>query len=195
MNSRRSLRTRLREARRELPAGRRADAARAVCTALLSNPRTRKAERIGAFVAFDAELDPAPFVAAARALGREIHLPVLGADGRLDFVRHAADQPLFPNRYGIPEPKRGPGAAPQFLDLVLVPLVGFDGAGNRLGMGAGFYDRTFAFRLGRDHWTGPLLIGLGYECQRVDKLTRQPWDVPLDGVATENGLVLFDGNG
>ena len=77
------------------------------------------------------------------------------------------------------------------LDLVLVPLVGFDDQGTRLGMGGGFYDRSFATRLFRRYWRKPRLIGVAYELQRVAHLDRQPWDVALDGVVTEQRLYLF----
>ena len=170
----------------------RAQAAMTAAAALSGSPAARNASRIAAFVAVDAELDPGPFIAAAREAGRQIFLPVLGPrPGRLDFVRAEAGTPLFPNRYGIPEPGPGQTIGAQFLDLVLVPLVGFDEAGNRLGMGAGYYDRTFAFRRGRRHWFGPTLIGYAYECQRVDALPEMPWDVPLDGVVTEEGVQMF----
>ena len=75
---------------------------------------------------------------------------------------------------------------------MLVPLVGFDGAGNRLGMGAGYYDRTFAFRHARRHWRGPRLIGVAYDCQEVDAIDDRAWDVPLDGVVTESGVRMFE---
>ena len=71
------------------------------------------------------------------------------------------------------------------LDLVLVPLVGFDPQGNRLGMGGGFYDRTFAYRGRRKHTSRPCLIGLAHECQRVEHLPCAGWDIPLDGVITD----------
>ncbi len=192
MTSANSLRRTLRARRREQPRAFRDQAALAAAAALTSSPAARNAHRIGAFVAVDAELDPGPFVAAVREAGRQVFLPVLGPrPGCLSFVRAEAGDPLIPNRYGIPEPRSGPSVAAQFLDLVLVPLVGFDEVGNRLGMGAGYYDRTFAFRRLRRQWFGPLLIGYAYECQRVDALPEMPWDVPLDGVATEDGVQLF----
>ncbi len=192
MTSANSLRRTLRERRRAQPRAFRDQAALAAAAALASSPAARNARRIAAFAAVDAELDPGPFVAAVRDAGRQIFLPVLGPrPGCLSFVRAEAGDPLSPNRYGIPEPQSGASANPQFLDLVLVPLVGFDDAGNRLGMGAGYYDRTFAFRRGRRHWFGPLLIGVAYECQRIDLLPAMPWDVPLDGVVTEDGLQMF----
>jgi 5-formyltetrahydrofolate cyclo-ligase len=72
------------------------------------------------------------------------------------------------------------------LDVVLLPLVAFDRRGNRLGMGGGFYDRTFAPR-GRGRVSAPRLIGLAHGFQQVAELVDQPWDVPLRGVLTDSG--------
>lgn len=192
MTSADSLRRTLRARRRAQPKAFRDQAALAAAAALAGSGVARNARRVAAFVAVDAELDPGPFVAAVRPSRRQIFLPVLGPrPGTLSFVRVEAGDLLEPNRYGIPEPRPGVSANAKFLDLVLVPLVGFDDTGNRLGMGAGYYDRTFAFRRGRRHWFGPLLIGFAYECQRIDTLPAMPWDVPLDGVVTEEGVQMF----
>ena len=194
MTSNPSLRRELRARRRALAPEYRVEAAFAAATALATSPAFRPATRIAAFVAADAELDPGPFIALARSRRRTVYLPVLDprpARG-LSFVRTDAGAPLEPNRYGIPEPAPGPSIDPRFLDLVLVPLVGFDGAGNRLGMGAGYYDRTFAFRRARRHWRGPRLIGVAYDCQEVDAIDDRAWDVPLDGVVTESGVRMFE---
>jgi len=76
-------------------------------------------------------------------------------------------------------------------DLIVVPLVGVDGRGLRLGMGGGFYDRALAFRRVRKSWKGPRLVGLAFDCQRVDTVFADGWDVRLDSLATESGLVHF----
>lgn len=91
------------------------------------------------------------------------------------------------NVYGIPEPRyrnRRIHHAVE-LDLLLVPLVGFDASCNRLGMGGGFYDHTLAHLSHARHYRRPKLIGVAHECQRVDAIERFPWDVPLDLVITE----------
>ncbi len=99
------------------------------------------------------------------------------------------------NRFNIPEPDIPPAERlqPQQLHLVLAPLVAFDSTGTRLGMGGGFYDRSFAFLRDPDYrgWR-PRLLGLGYEFQRMAvPLARRTWDVPLDAAATEEGLYVF----
>jgi 5-formyltetrahydrofolate cyclo-ligase len=85
-------------------------------------------------------------------------------------------------------------ASPIRLDLLLVPLVGFDADCNRLGMGGGFYDRTLAYLTRRTHWRRPRLVGIAHECQRVERLETGPWDVPLDAVATERRLYWRPGS-
>ena len=77
---------------------------------------------------------------------------------------------------------------PFALDLVLVPLVAFDARGVRLGMGGGYYDRSFAYLNFRSRWRRPRLIGVGFDFQRAESISPQPWDVCLDGVITERGF-------
>jgi 5-formyltetrahydrofolate cyclo-ligase len=106
------------------------------------------------------------------------------------FVRYRPDSVMRKNRYGIaePNPRHGEIIPVRQLDLVLLPLVAFDARGWRLGSGAGFYDRSLQhLRAGR-RWRRPLLIGVGYECQRVPELAPDTWDVPVDAMLTERGL-------
>ena len=187
-----SLRRRLRAARRGLGAARQRAHAAAAATWLARETQLHNARHIALYFAADGELDPWPLMALLPRGGRRWYLPVLHPfrAGRLWFARYRPIDPMRPNRFGIPEPqRRGHQLCPaQTLDLVLLPLVGFDTRCNRIGMGGGFYDRSFAFLLGRRHWHRPLLIGLAHECQRVDAIERRPWDVPLDAVVTERGI-------
>ena len=88
----------------------------------------------------------------------------------------------------IREPRGGHRIHGARLDLALVPCVAFDGSGQRLGLGAGFYDRHFGYLNWRVSWRRPRLLGLAFECQRVAHLAPQPWDVALWGVVTESGV-------
>ena len=99
---------------------------------------------------------------------------------------------MKPNRYGIPEPMDTQPRSARQLDLLLIPLVGFDSAGHRLGMGGGYYDATLAFLRHRRHWRKPRLLGVAYECQKVEALPHDPWDMPLDAVLTERRLYRFN---
>ena len=164
----------------------------------------RSARHIACYLPSDAELDPTPIMAKAWAMDKTVYLPVLSVHhhNHLHFLPYAPGDALQPNRFGIPEPvRRGRGMIKlSRLDLVLTPLVGFDAQGNRLGMGGGFYDRSFAFLRRRHAWRKPRLLGLAFDVQEVNSQTdsqgteggllRHTWDVPLDGVVTESGVKM-----
>ncbi len=151
--------------------------------------------RIAAYLANDGELDPSLILESALAAGKELFLPVLRhrlAQSLWFSAYHPGDR-LSNNRFGIPEPdiRSHPPCPPWGLDLILMPLVGFDPQGRRIGMGGGFYDRTLAYLLQRRHWHRPLLIGLAHECQAWPALPSRSWDVPVDGILSEQRLILF----
>lgn len=191
--SRKELRQTLRQSRRALGTLDRALNETAMVDALLQDPAFRRARRIAFYWPADGEPD---LRLIAPLLGRQqsLFLPILTRGLRLRFVRWELGMPMRLNRFRIPEPRhRVIDRLPAHqLDLILMPLVGFDDAGNRLGMGGGFYDRTLAFRHARRRWRKPLLIGVAHGLQRCPALPAEPWDVPLDGIVTEDGVRLFD---
>ncbi len=163
------------------------DAAGRLCRRLKHQPLFLRSRHIAFYLPNDGEIDPRPLLAAALACGKHCYLPVLkpGSENRLWFVRYDLDTPLYKNRFGIPEPRadyRRAIDATQ-LDLVLMPLVGFDAAGGRMGMGGGFYDRTFAYK-NKSPSSKTYLLGLAHSCQRVEQLDVAPWDIPLAAIAT-----------
>ncbi len=125
---------------------------------------------------------------------KSCYLPVLSRlfYDRLWFAPVTPFSTFSPNRFGIPEPVITPRSwlRAQELDLILVPLVGFDLEGNRLGMGGGFYDRSLEFLHDRRGWIHPKLLGLAHELQKLEALVPSPWDVPLQGIATDCALYL-----
>lgn len=151
----------------------------------------RCAQTLAAYVANDGEIDPAPLLRMAQARGKRVLLPRLRYK-RLQFVQYYSSATLRRNRFNIPEPN-GVAIPIRCIDVVCVPLVGFDRAGRRLGMGGGFYDRTFgpshgskkALRGGKIIKRRPRLIGLAHACQEFAVLPHEAWDVRLDGVLTE----------
>ena len=195
MSPRLALRRRLRAERRKLSMVHRRYAARAVARHHAVHRLLGSRSRIACYLANDGELDPQPLIRWLRRTGRDCYLPVLNRrrGGAMCFAAARANSCMVPNRYGIPEPVVAPRRclAARDLDLILLPLVGFDERGNRIGMGGGFYDRTLAFLGHRHPWRRPLLIGLAYEFQRLPTIATRAWDIPLDGVITEAGLQRF----
>lgn len=122
---------------------------------------------------------------------KEVFLPLLqNKNEALRFACYKLDTTMILNRYKILEPENPEFIPTEELDVVFVPLVAFDLLGNRVGMGAGYYDRTFHF-LKENTVKKPLLIGLGYTFQLVENLPSDKWDVKLNGVLTEKELILF----
>jgi 5-formyltetrahydrofolate cyclo-ligase len=183
---RKALRRALRQRRRDLSRPRRIAAAKRVAAVLARRPEFVSADNVAVYLAADGEIDTQRTIEWAWAAGKRVYLPVLQAGNRLRFAEYRRGAHLRRNRFGIPEPVVKRFRAAKCLDLVLMPLVGFDAAGGRLGMGGGFYDRTFAF-LREQAKRRPALVGLAFGFQQVGALPVEPWDVPMAGVATDRG--------
>lgn len=180
----------MRARRRAIPRAERVVCARQLTRHLVTHRSFLKARHIAAYLSNDGEMDIALTIARIWAMRKHCYLPVLRPNPLhgLRFARYTPESRLTPNRFGIPEPLINHHflAQPWALDLVLVPLVAFDADGNRLGMGGGFYDRTFAYRRQRNY-ARPRLVGIAYEFQRVNQLPSRTWDVPLEAIVTEFG--------
>ena len=192
--SRTELRKHLRRKRRSLSFEQQQQASEQLALNLLKHPDLHRARHIGIYLANDGEIDPHLYIHLARRKGIHFYLPILHPvyPGKLVFSPYFDGIRLSANRFGIPEPpfprsRRRPAWA---LDAVLFPLVGFDENGGRLGMGGGFYDRTFAFSRIRPGMA-PKLIGLAHDFQKVKELPIEPWDVPLHGVVTDKRCYRF----
>ena len=150
--------------------------------------------RIACYLPNDGEIDTNPVIARLWRMRKTCYLPVLSplAHDRLWFAPAKPGMELAPNRFGIPEPvvKARDLVRAQELDLILMPLVGFDDRGNRLGMGGGFYDRSLEFLRHRACWRKPHVLGLAYDFQRVNGLAPDAWDIPLQGVVTDRAVYL-----
>ena len=183
-----TVRRTLREQRRSLDPAARHAASVAACA--LVRPLLAAATSIGAYVAIAGELDPAPLVDWAWSRSVPVYVPKITAGRSMVFAPWDAGGGRQVGAFGVPEPTaEAPVRAAARLAAVLVPLVAFDRSGTRLGTGAGFYDRAFAFRHDQPRGSEPLLIGLGYSWQELATIDRQPWDVPLDYIVTESEVV------
>jgi 5-formyltetrahydrofolate cyclo-ligase len=183
------LRQQLRASRRAIPAPQRIAAAENLARHLLSLPFLPEIGPVAGYWAMDGEI-------ALHAWQLQLPptltycLPVLSGDV-LQFAPWRPGSPLVTNRYGIPEPDTAPSALIDAADMamVIVPAVGFDRDGNRLGMGGGWYDRSFSFRHSRP--APPWLVGAAFGIQQLAGISVQDWDVRLDAICTEHeSLVL-----
>jgi 5-formyltetrahydrofolate cyclo-ligase len=186
----------LRARRRDLPDHTRHAADAAIRRALDRLRVWRPGQRVAVFLGMPDEVDLRPCLIEAWRRDVRIYVPrILDLRrGEMAFIPYDPLATLRRNEFGIDEPVvpigRRVGALQ--LDTVLVPLVGFDALGARLGMGAGFYDRALRRRLDPGSaFRRPRLVGVAYAVQEVDRIDTQAWDVPLDAVVTEHGARDF----
>jgi len=183
------LRRQLRQARRAIPPAQRIAAAERLAAQLLNLPFAPASGDVAGYWALDGEIALNVWQLRLPDTVRYC-LPVLHDDGCLRFAPFSPGAALKPNRFGIPEPDV-PAAAllpAEAMTLVVVPLVGFDADGNRLGMGGGWYDRSFAFR--QQQPAPPYLVGAAFALQQVHAgLSPEPWDVRLDAVCCEDRTI------
>lgn len=179
------LRQRNRKQRAALTSQQLERAAQALAARILALDVYRQAQHIGAYFAVNGEIGLDPVIEHALAAGKRIYLPNLDQSS-LRFSPYFRDQKMRINRYRLPEPDVGDEQmlAPTQLDLVLAPLVVFDAQRNRIGMGGGYYDRSFAFR--KDPAIDrPALIGVAHELQKIERIEPEDWDVRLDRIVTD----------
>ncbi len=185
------LRQQLRQRRRALSLREQNQAARTLAKQFSKHPRFIRSRAIAVYLASDGELSLQYLIEKAWQMGKRCYLPVLQAHKpSLWFLPYTPETTLKANRYGILEPLYQQRLVrPAWgLDLVLTPLVGFDSAGHRLGMGGGFYDRRFAHLQQQNPKYSPL-IGVAHNCQQVEKLHSRAWDVPMSAIITDSRYI------
>lgn len=184
------MRSQMRQQRRQLPAQTRIHAAIGIRKGLAALPAWSAARNVAGYWACHGEVPLNLALADAEQHNQHFWLPRTLPEQKLTFARWSSGDPTVNNRYGIPEPVHdAPCIDAAKLDLVLVPLLAFDPTGNRLGMGGGYYDRSFAFLNRASRPLRPLLVGVAYSFQKQPRLDARPWDVSLDYVVTENELI------
>ena len=192
MITRAEIRRQIRLKRQQQSATDQQHASQAIVDNLANSQLFRNSQRIAGFLSNDGEPDLTALMQLAWQQQKRWHLPIIGLPNinHLWFAPYKKNDPLVSNRFGIGEPDTPLHETTRSygLDLVLMPLVAFDGEGNRLGMGKGYYDRTLKFLRLRRHWHKPRLVGIAYELQKFEQLPFQPWDIPLDAVVTEKSV-------
>ena len=176
---RNQLRQQIRKTRANLTALQQQQAEDSITQQALALIEERNAQHIALYISFDGEISTDKLIQILWAQGKQVYLPVLHPfnPNHLLFLRYLPDIPMLKNKFGIWEPKLNvQNVLPlDELDILFTPLVAFDRQGNRLGMGGGFYDRTL------QHWQkSPFIpVGLAHQCQQVEQLPTEVWDVPL----------------
>ena len=162
-----------------------------ICERVIDSEILNEAEHIAVYLPVRGEADPTPLLGFEQCSNKQFYLPILSSakQNHLEFAKFDADTPMKLNKFKIPEPDVNESDLlkdPKILDCVIMPLVGLDPMGNRIGMGGGFYDRTFSFR--KASHMKPLLIGFCYDLQIIAPQTPQRWDVPVDAIATQSSF-------
>ncbi|MCC6373677.1 MAG: 5-formyltetrahydrofolate cyclo-ligase [Moraxellaceae bacterium] len=181
---RKQLRQQLRQKRRQLTPNQQKNAAKKTAQRLVKLPCFKTAQRIAFYQATDGELNPQALIKLALKHHKKCYLPVLRRFPKyeLAFVRIYAHSRLHKHRFGFKEPQGRPRLFIHQLDMVCMPLVGFDSHCQRLGMGGGFYDRSLA----RKKWGQAFTVGLAHQCQQVTQIPIAAWDMALNAVLTPN---------
>lgn len=183
--ARQGLRTVLRTQRKNITYPLRNRAARAVALRIFHTTAVRRARRVAVYLSMGSELMTAPLIAALRARHIEVFAPALLRDGMR--FRALTGRHLQRHRLGMVQPRTGQALRASAMDVLLLPLLGFDSRGTRLGQGGGYYDRALAHCRFR-----PYRLGLAYAAQQLAELPRAAWDQPLNAVLTERGLRRFN---
>ncbi len=184
------LRQRMKKQRKQLSVSQQQHLSEKMVMLLSSSSFYQAARNIALYLPINGEADPCQLFHHNRDISKKFYLPVLSscAEQPLDFIQWHEKTQFKTNIYGISEPiyQAEESILVTQLDLVIMPLLAFDPKGNRLGMGGGYYDRSFSFKRQTQHRHSPLLVAYAYGFQMQTQLVTQAWDIPVDAYVTEN---------
>jgi len=172
------------QARRSLTDDQRDTASTIICDRIIHSHEFMACKTIACYLPLNDEVDPTRIIERAWRAKKRVFAPVTDTRGKMIFRQLTADTDLERNFFGLWEPVGATFIPARALDLVVTPLVAFDEKMNRIGMGGGYYDRCFQFLKHRKKWLHPKLLGVAFECQEVEKITSNRWDIPLYQVVT-----------
>jgi 5-formyltetrahydrofolate cyclo-ligase len=179
MTSTHDIRNRALTARRAMDDEERIVASSVITSKFTSSHLFMSAHSIACYMPMKDEVDSRAVFERGWRSNKHMFVPVTLDDGSMYFCEVLRETELKRNQFGVFEPTSGTIYSPRFLDVVIAPLVAFDAHHNRIGMGGGYFDRCFSYLRHRRHWFQPKLIGLAFHCQKVEKITPNPWDIPL----------------
>jgi len=151
---------------------------------IITSEYFKDADNIGCYLSTEYEVSTDIIISSAHQKNKNLYVPKIKQGHAMDFVKITLTSDIVKNKYGIHEPLSEDIIAADKLDIVVVPIVAFDRKKNRIGMGGGFYDRKFKY-LKNSKNNFQLLIGVAFECQKVEKIKPESWDVKLSAVITE----------
>ncbi len=173
-------------ARRSLSKKVRADASEVICKKVVASQNFQASNIIGCYLPMRDEVDTRLIIERAWRANKRIFVPIVRNDENMLFREMRPDTTLVRNNMAIWEPDSGAVASPRELQMVVTPTVAFDDSLHRIGMGGGYYDRYFSFLRHRKKWIAPKLLGVAFECQKVEKITPNPWDIRLFKILSES---------
>lgn len=174
-----ALRKRALRARRDMTAEERNRASAIICDRVCATRTWYASTTVACFIPMHDEVDTREIIDRSWRANKRVFVPVLRTSAAMAFCEIAPDSELERNQFGIWEPVRGFLIDARHLDLVITPTVAFDQECNRIGMGSAYYDRCFAHLRHRRNWLRPKLVGVAFQCQEVEKIEPNPWDIPL----------------
>ncbi len=180
------LRRQALRARREMNTEDRAIASQIICDRVTSSRDFLSASLIACYLPMRDEVDTRSIIERAWRANKRIFVPVTRNNGEMFFREIQPDTTLYRNQMAIWEPASGEFIAPRVLQLVVTPTVAFDEFNHRIGMGGGYYDRCFSYLRHRKHWLKPKLQGVAFQCQQVDRISPNTWDVRLYRIFRES---------
>jgi len=181
-----TIRNQCKNARSEMSGDERVAASARIAENVIHSPWFQRSKTIACYLPAPGEVDTRRIIARAWRMKKRIFAPVVEKNGHLSFRAMNAETALYKNDFGLYEPGDEEIIRPRDLDIVITPLVAFDSKKQRIGMGGGYFDRTFSFLANRNTYLRPKLIGVAFSCQKVDEIPANPWDIPLFAVVTEN---------
>jgi 5-formyltetrahydrofolate cyclo-ligase len=180
-----TIRRDARHRRDTMPEADRIGASRTIADRVTHMPIFVRSRLVACYLSTGNEVDTSAIILRAWRMKKRIFVPDTGGGGKLTFREIRPDSEFASGPFGIPEPIGGSVLAATLFDLVIVPVVAFDSDHHRIGMGGGYYDRTFSFLRHRKLFLKPKLVGVAFDCQKVDKIAPNPWDIRLFRVITQ----------
>ncbi len=181
LNFKKNLRSEANSKLKNISSPQRSSVSQMVTAKLIENSIFADSVHIGCYFPIGNEIDTSAIITAIWQRGKQCYLPAIVSTNEMVFVEFCPRDTLVKKKYGAQEPLmiQSKIRAPRDLDLVIVPLLGFNDNLFRLGRGLGYYDKTFSFKK-MDH-QNPYLLGLGYENQKLH-FTSDPWDVAMNSI-------------